>query len=175
MDDATLPPASPEGRGDPASPRWLVDGMNLIGSRPNRWWNDPDRAIRELIEELDRYAGATGEEVAVVFDRRPRDLAPGVHGNARVAFASRGGRNAADHEIVDIVSGDGAREMLGVVTSDRELVGRVRKLGAGVLSSMAFRRRMDSALGQAERAEGGRGAPRTGRAVKRRGPGRATS
>jgi predicted RNA-binding protein with PIN domain len=161
MDDRTPPPASPERRGDPASRRWLVDGMNLIGSRPNRWWNDPDRAIRQLIEELDRYARTTSEDVVVVFDRKPRDVAPGVHGTTRVEFASRSGRNAADHEIVDIVSGNEGRAALWVVTSDRELAERVRKLGAGVSSSMAFRRRIDAALGPAERAEG-RGTPRTG-------------
>ena len=59
--------------------RWLVDGMNLIGSRPDRWWNDPDGAVRRLIGELDRFAAATGEEVTVVFDRRPPDLQPGRH------------------------------------------------------------------------------------------------
>lgn len=40
--------------------RWLVDGMNVIGSRPDRWWNDPDKAVRRLIDELDRYAKETG-------------------------------------------------------------------------------------------------------------------
>ncbi len=57
--------------------RWLIDGMNLIGSRPNRWWNDPDQAVRDLIEELARFGSETGDEVTVVFDRRPRDVEPG--------------------------------------------------------------------------------------------------
>ncbi len=39
-------------RSEDAGVRWLVDGMNLIGSRPNRWWNDPDGAVRRLIDEL---------------------------------------------------------------------------------------------------------------------------
>src|SRR5437867_10475885 len=110
--------------------RWLIDGMNLIGSRPDRWWNDPDRAIRALIEELDRYAAATGEEVTVVFDRRPPDIAPGSHGAAHVLFASWRGRNAADHEIVRIVEEDPTTASIRVVTSDRRLIERVRKLGA---------------------------------------------
>lgn len=127
--------------------RWLVDGMNLIGSRPDRWWNDPDRAVRRLIEELDHYASATGEEVTVVFDRRPRDLQPGTHGAVTVAFASWRGRNAADHEIVRMVADDPDPESLQVVTSDRRLVERVRELDAGVVSSSGFRRRIDRALG----------------------------
>lgn len=133
------------GRHDPGL-RWLIDGMNLIGSRPDRWWNDPDRAIRRLIEELDRYASAMGEDVTVVFDRRPSDVRPGPHGAVIVVFASWRGRNAADHEIVQMVGQDRAPDSVRVVTSDRRLVERVRELGAKVTSSMTFRRRLDSAV-----------------------------
>jgi predicted RNA-binding protein with PIN domain len=126
--------------------RWLVDGMNLIGSRPDRWWNDPDRAVRRLVGELDRFAAATGDEVTVVFDRRPPDLAAGAHGAVQVGFASRRGRNAADDEIVAMVSGDPDRASLRVVTSDRRLVERVRDLEAAVEGSSRFRRRLDQVL-----------------------------
>jgi predicted RNA-binding protein with PIN domain len=126
--------------------RWLVDGMNVIGSRPDRWWNDPDRAIRRLIEELDRYAQGTHEEVTVVFDRQPRDVSPGMHGEITVAFASRRGRNAADHEIAEMVADDGSPATLHVVTSDRALADRVRDRGARVASSGSFRRRLDETL-----------------------------
>lgn len=120
--------------------------MNLIGSRPDRWWNDPDRAVRRLIEELDRYAAATGEEITVVFDRQPPGVPSGAHGAAEVAFASRRGRDAADHEIVRMLAEDPAPDSVRVVTSDRQLVERARHLGAGVTSSTSFRRRMDQAL-----------------------------
>jgi predicted RNA-binding protein with PIN domain len=132
--------------GPPPRPRWLVDGMNVIGSRPDRWWNDRDGAVRRLIGELDRYAAATGDDVTVVFDRRPPDLSPGRHGAVEVAFASRRGRNAADDEIVDMVAGDPAPAGSRVVTSDRRLVERVRDLGAGVEPSSRFRRRIDQVL-----------------------------
>ena len=115
--------------------RWLVDGMNVIGSRPDRWWNDPDKAVRRLIDELDRYSKETGEEVTVVFDRKPRDVSPGVHGAITVAFASRRGRNAADHEIAEMVADDKSPATLKVVTSDRDLADRVRQRGARVASS----------------------------------------
>ena len=127
-------------------PRWLVDGMNLIGSRPDRWWNDPDRAVRRLIGELDRFAAATGDDVTVVFDRRPPDVQPGRHGAVGVAFASRRGRNAADDEIVTMVAGDPDPAGGRVVTSDRRLAERVRDLGAGVEPSSRFRRRVDRVL-----------------------------
>jgi predicted RNA-binding protein with PIN domain len=93
--------------------RWLVDGMNVIGSRPDGWWNDPDKAVRRLIDELARYSKETGEEVSVVFDRQPRDVSPGIHGAITVVFASRRGRNAADHEITEMVSDDEAGHARG--------------------------------------------------------------
>jgi predicted RNA-binding protein with PIN domain len=127
-------------------PRWLVDGMNLIGSRPDRWWNDPDRAVRRLIDELDRFAAATGDEVTVVFDRRPADVPPGRHGAVEVAFASRHGRNAADDDIVTMVGDDPEPAGRQVVTSDRRLAERARDLGARVMPTSRFRRRVDEVL-----------------------------
>jgi predicted RNA-binding protein with PIN domain len=138
---------SQDGAARRAGVRWLVDGMNLIGSRPDRWWNDPDRAVRRLVQELDRYAAATGEDVTVVFDRGPRDVAPGAHGAVTVAFASRPGRNAADDEIVRILARDEVPQTFRVVTSDRRLAERARQLGARVTSSSGFRRRLDAAAG----------------------------
>jgi predicted RNA-binding protein with PIN domain len=126
--------------------RWLIDGMNLVGSRPDGWWKDPDRAVRRLVRELSRYAAASGEDVTVVFDRQPPDVPPGVHGMAVVAFARRRERNAADDEIVRMLAQDPAPASFTVVTSDRRLVERARELGAQVASSASFRRRMDRAL-----------------------------
>ena len=126
--------------------RALVDGMNLIGSRPDRWWNDRDGAVHRLVGELDRFAAATGEDVTVVFDRRPPDLDPGRHGAVEVAFASRRGRDAADHEIVAMVAADPEPGGFQVVTSDRRLAERVRDLGALVEPSSRFRRRIDQTL-----------------------------
>jgi predicted RNA-binding protein with PIN domain len=126
--------------------RALVDGMNLIGSRPDRWWNDRDGAVHRLVGELDRFAAATGEDVTVVFDRRPPDLEPGRHGAVEVAFASRRGRDAADHEIVAMVAADPEPGGFLVVTSDRRLAERVRDLGALVEPSSRFRRRIDQTL-----------------------------
>jgi predicted RNA-binding protein with PIN domain len=125
--------------------------MNLIGSRPDRWWNDPDRAVRRLIGELDRYAAATGEVVTVVFDRQPHGVPPGAHGAAVIAFASRRGRDAADHEIIRMLAEDPSPDSFRVVTSDRRLVERARQLGAEVTSSMSFRRRIDQTLAGAHR------------------------
>jgi predicted RNA-binding protein with PIN domain len=125
--------------------------MNVIGSRPDRWWNDPDRAVRRFIDELVGFAEATGDDVVVVFDRRPPDVTPGTYGPIEVVFASRRGRNAADHEIVELVAEEEAPATITVVTSDRALADRVKQRGAQVASAGSFRRRLDDIRGTDDR------------------------
>jgi predicted RNA-binding protein with PIN domain len=122
--------------------RLVVDGMNLIGSRPNEWWRDRRRAMRELVEELEQYAGESGEPVTVVFDARPGAV-PATAAAVRVLAAAARDRDAADEEIVRIVDETREPGALTVVTSDARLAARVRALGADVVSSGTFRSRLD--------------------------------
>jgi uncharacterized protein YaiI (UPF0178 family) len=115
---------------------WIVDGMNLIGSRPDGWWRDRPRAMRELVEAL----RGLDEPVTVVFDGRPFELAD--TGPVEVLFASRRGRNAADDDIVELVSQASEPGALRVVTSDIELARRVEERGAEVVGTGAFRSRL---------------------------------
>jgi predicted RNA-binding protein with PIN domain len=115
--------------------RWLVDGMNVIGSRPTGWWRDRPRAMRELVEELKRLE----EPVTVVFDGRPVEMDD--TGDVEVVFASRRGRNAADDDIAALAAD--AQEPLRVVTSDGDLAERVRRAGAEVVGAGTFRARLD--------------------------------
>jgi predicted RNA-binding protein with PIN domain len=115
--------------------RWVVDGMNVIGSRPTGWWRDRPRAMRQLVEEL----ALLGEPVTVVFDGRPFEMED--TGDVQVVFASRRGRNAADDDIAALAAD--AEEPLRVVTSDGELAERVRRSGAEVEGAGAFRARLD--------------------------------
>jgi predicted RNA-binding protein with PIN domain len=114
---------------------WLVDGMNVIGSRPTGWWRDRPKAMRELVEELERL----GEPVTVVFDGRPFEL-EGT-GAVEVLFASRRGRNAADDDIAALAAE--LEDDLRVVTSDAQLAERVRRHGADVVGAGAFRAKLD--------------------------------
>ncbi len=125
---------------------WLVDGMNVIGSRPTGWWKDLASAIDEFAGQLRDYAGRTGEAITVVFDHRPSGVEPGDLDGIEVAFPTRGGRGAADDEIVRRVQESPPGVRYRVVTSDRELARRAREAGAEVVSSGAFRRRMDQVL-----------------------------
>jgi predicted RNA-binding protein with PIN domain len=113
--------------------------MNVIGSRPDGWWRDRTAAMRTLATQLDRFAQATGEQVTVVFDGRPRE----VEARVEVRFAPAAGRNAADDEIARIVASDDAPGDLLVVTSDADLAARVRAAGAEIEGAATFRRRLD--------------------------------
>jgi predicted RNA-binding protein with PIN domain len=120
--------------------RWLVDGMNVIGSRPTGWWRDRPGAMRGLAEELSAFAEESGDHVAVIFDGEPFELeAPGVE----VDFASRRGPDAADDDIAERVAADSDPASLRVVTSDATLAARVRTHGAEVVGAGGFRRRLD--------------------------------
>jgi len=116
--------------------RWVVDGMNVIGSRPDGWWRDRRGAMRRLVEEL----GALGDPVTAVLDGRPFELEGGP---VDVRFASRRGPNAADDDIAALVAADTDAGGLRVVTSDADLERRVREHGAEVEGAGAFRRRLD--------------------------------
>jgi predicted RNA-binding protein with PIN domain len=119
--------------------RWLVDGMNVIGTRPDGWWRDRPAAMRALAAQLDRFSETSGQPVTVVFDGRPRDIPAAI----AVRFADRPGPNAADDVIARLVEDDAEPGELRVVTSDADLVGRVRSAGAEVEGAATFRRRLD--------------------------------
>ena len=118
--------------------RWLVDGNNVMGTRPDGWWRDRPGAQRRLADELRAFAQRTGEPLTVVFDGAPVDIEAAPPG-FEVAFAERRGRDAADDAIVQRVAdaGDSAAA-LRVVTSDRALADRVRALGAEVTPARAL-------------------------------------
>jgi predicted RNA-binding protein with PIN domain len=124
--------------------RWVVDGMNVVGSRPDGWWRDRRTAMRKLSESLAAFATETGEPLTVVFDGQPFDLSAPP---AKVVFASTRGPDAADHDIAAMAASDADPASLTVVTSDRSLAARVRATGAAVVPSASFRRRLDEPAG----------------------------
>src|SRR3954464_13818874 len=104
----------------------VVDGMNVIGTRPDGW----GRARAGARRRVGGGAGAVGEPLTVVFDGREHETnpAPGVE----VAFAPH-----AD----DAIAARAAPGVL-VVTSDRGLAERVRAAGGAVAPAKAFREKL---------------------------------
>lgn len=108
--------------------RLLVDGSNVMGSRPDGWWRDRTGARIRLTVEIDEAADAACErllgdphaDVVVVHDGRPIEMQLlRVH----VRFAGH-----ADDLLVALTApGD------VVVTADRELVGRVAAAGGSAV------------------------------------------
>jgi predicted RNA-binding protein with PIN domain len=115
--------------------------MNLIGSRPDGWWEDRTEAMRLMAWELRAYAEETGEALTVVFDGRPVDKVLRGHG-IEVQFAP-GGANAADRRIERIVSEQPDPSGVTVITSDKALSRAVTGAGAEVIGSGEFRARLD--------------------------------
>ncbi|HEV2069690.1 MAG TPA: NYN domain-containing protein [Acidimicrobiales bacterium] len=121
--------------------RWLVDGSNLVGSRPDGWWRDRGGAFAALAVELTRFAEVTGDEVAVVFDGKAPD------GDGDGAAVPVHWARSADDRIVALVAADPDPTSLSVVTSDRQLAERVSARGATTTGAGSFRRRLDALLG----------------------------
>lgn len=118
--------------------RWIIDGNNVFGSRPDGWWNDRDAAARRLAQSVAEWCRTHDDEVALVFDA---PVAPTTFelggGNLTIVESRRRGRNAADDRIVELV-----REVdePQIVTSDRGLRARLperaRVMGSGRFLSM---------------------------------------
>ncbi|MGD1282898.1 NYN domain-containing protein [Mycobacterium seoulense] len=121
--------------------RWIVDGMNVIGSRSDGWWKDRDRAMVALTDRLDRWAAEHGDPVTVVFERPP-STAIGAS-VIEIGYAPRAAANSADDEIVRRVQADPRPHEIRVVTSDKGLSDRVVRLGASVHPAAGFRDLID--------------------------------
>lgn len=128
-------------------PSLVIDGTNLLGSRPDGWWRRRAAATAELLATLAVAARSSGEEWLVVFDGRPdpdhRDV-PGLE----VVFAP-GGPDAADREILRrLRAREGDGRDVTVVTSDRALADGARRLGAKVVGAGTFRAWLEESGGR---------------------------
>ena len=122
--------------------RWIVDGMNVIGTRPDGWWKDRDAAMLRLVDLLERWAAAEGEDVVVVFERPP---SPPIRSTViEVANAPRPKADAADDEIIRRLRSEPENSSIVVVTSDRWLSDRASAEGASVVGAETFRSRLES-------------------------------
>ena len=124
------------------SERLIVDGMNVLGSRPDGWWRDRPAAMRRLVGRLDDLAEREGAEVTVVFDGREHARVLAAARRVEVGFAP-GGRDAADGEIVRRISADAEPATIVAVTSDRRLRARIKAAGASSVPAGELLRRLE--------------------------------
>ena len=122
----------------------VVDAANVVGSRPDGWWNDRAGATERLLQQLATlYAdGAPGEwfgldriwrfwpETIVVVEGEATRVTAPSEGRTCVVPAPRDG----DATVFDQVTRKSDTDVT-VVTSDRELQGRVEQAGARVLGA----------------------------------------
>ena len=121
--------------------RWIVDAMNVIGTRPDGWWKDRHGAMVRLVDQLERFVAATGDDVKVVFERPPSP--PIMSPVVEIASAPKARPNAADDEIVRLLKQHPDPEEVRVVTSDRALADQARFLNATIEPAEAFRREIE--------------------------------
>lgn len=107
--------------------RWLIDGNNVMGSRPDGWWRDRAGAKARLARQVAAWSDSTSAPGAVwlVFDGRPAPAIVAAAGpGVELRFARAERLDTADDVIAAAAdAGD------TVVTADRGLVDR---LPAGV-------------------------------------------
>ena len=115
----------------------VVDGANVVGSRPDGWWRDRAGAARRLLTALSGgfgvpYEGAPYEVVVVLEGAARAAVEPGTMAGVqpvRVVHADGSG----DDAIVAVVAAAAAAEPtrpIVVITADRGLRARVEAPGA---------------------------------------------
>ncbi|MDH3678777.1 MAG: RNA-binding protein [Acidimicrobiia bacterium] len=113
--------------------RWLIDGNNVMGSRPDGWWNDREGAMIRLAQQIAEWCWSHDDEVVLVFDGREQaSVTELAGGNLSIRFSGRTGRDAAD-DVVAALASPGDR----VVTADRGLRRRL-PAAAAVVGPRAF-------------------------------------
>ena len=111
----------------------IVDGANVVGSRPDGWWRDRAGAARRLHEQL-LSAVLPYDEIVLILEGKARQGIPaGQDGRLRTVHAPGSGDDAiVEAVIAEVEIGDG-RDVT-VATADRVLRDRVTAAGAKTVS-----------------------------------------
>ncbi len=107
----------------------IVDGANVVGSRPDGWWRDRAGAARRLHDQLSATEVADQDEIVLVLEgdaRRGRRA--GQEGHVRTVHAARSGDDAIVEEVHSQIALEDGRGVT-VVTADRALRDRVKAAG----------------------------------------------
>ena len=115
----------------------LVDGNNVMGSRPDGWWRNRAKAEQRLVADIVPVARSLGGTWTVVFDGAEAPLMS-PHERVSVVHTGHGRRDGADDQIVELVGALPDSAMALVYTSDAGLRARVHALGARVEGARAL-------------------------------------
>lgn len=107
----------------------VVDGANIVGSRPDGWWRDRAGAARRLHAQLVAAELPLDEVVLVLEGDARRGPLVGQEARVRTVHAARSGDDAIVEEVVGQVAVGDGRDVI-VATADRELRDRVEAAGA---------------------------------------------
>ena len=115
----------------------LVDGNNVMGSRPDGWWRNRAEAGQRLVADIVPVARRLGGAWTVVFDGAQPPLTP-LQERVSVVHTGHGRRDGADDRIVELVGALADPATALVYTSDAGLRARVHALGARVAGARAL-------------------------------------
>jgi hypothetical protein len=113
----------------------VIDGANVVGSRPDGWWRDRAGAARRLAEALET-AQLSYDRVVLVLEGAAREGRP--EGEQKGLVVTHAGGNGDDAVVAEVSRQVAAGAEVEVVTADRGLRSRVggaggRSLGPGWL------------------------------------------
>ena len=109
----------------------VVDGANVVGSKPDGWWRDRAAAAARLHGRL-AVADTSYDEIVLVLEGQAKAGVPrGRDGHLQTVHAAK------DGDATIVVETGAARERgddVVVITADRVLAQRVEALGARIMS-----------------------------------------
>ncbi|WP_027863131.1 NYN domain-containing protein [Marmoricola sp. URHB0036] len=109
----------------------VVDGANVVGSRPDGWWRDRAGAAARLHGRL-AVADTSYDEIVLVLEGQAKGGVPkGKDAHVRTVHAARDGDSAIADEARSLRAQDAD---VVVVTADRGLQQRVEVLGCRTMS-----------------------------------------
>ena len=108
----------------------VVDGANVVGSRPDGWWKDRAGAARRLHERL-ITADLPHDRVVLVLEGQVKGgVRAGTDAHVRTVHVLKSGDDAI---VAAVREAAGSNTRVTVVTADRILAGRVEHHGGLVL------------------------------------------
>ena len=111
----------------------IIDGANVVGSRPDGWWRDRAGAARRLQQQLSTVE-LPHDEIVLVLEGAARQGNPaGQDGRLRTVHAKGSGDDAIVEAVMAQVDVSDGRDVT-VVTADRVLRQRVEAAGATSVS-----------------------------------------